>query len=179
MGVVLLEQIKFSLGICKWSKNWLNVGCFPRYPQKSAFVINDTLVNIKTSSQIRSCCQVMCLSNWRISSVQAVENYCVLLCGSTPRTDIIQLAIFVLRMVEYKSSCFTDTSDEEERRGTGILNEFKKSVINKKWRIESVPATTDGSTGITRSKGSLLVIITEHSVETWVTLNIMGAMVNK
>lgn len=74
---------------------------------------------------------MMCLNNWRISSLQAVENDCVPLSGSTPRADIIQLAIFVLRMLEYKSSYFTDTADEEEQRGTGILNEFKKLVVNK------------------------------------------------
>lgn len=49
-----------------------------------------------------------------------------LLSSSTPRTDIIQLAIFVLRTFEYKSGYSTDTIDEEEHRGTGILNEFKK-----------------------------------------------------
>lgn len=49
-----------------------------------------------------------------------------LLSSSTPRTDIIQLAIFVLRTFEYKSSYSTDTVNEEESRGAGILNEFKQ-----------------------------------------------------
>lgn len=45
--------------------------------------------------------------------------------------------------------------------------------------IELVSATTDGSTGIAGSKASLLIIISEHSVETWKALNIMGAVVKK
>lgn len=45
--------------------------------------------------------------------------------------------------------------------------------------IELVSATTDGSTGITESKAALLIIITEHSVETCITLNIMGAVEKK
>lgn len=42
---------------------------------------------------------------------------CFLLSSSTPRTDIIQLVIFVLRTFEYKSSYSTDTVDEEESKG--------------------------------------------------------------
>lgn len=51
---------------------------------------------------------------------------CFLLSDSTPRTDVIQLAIFALRAFEYKSSYSTDTVNEEESKGIGILNEFKK-----------------------------------------------------
>lgn len=64
------------------------------------------------------------LENQFISSCR--KWMCFLLSSWTPRTDINQLAIFVLRMFEYKCSYSTDTIDEEERKGTGILNEFKK-----------------------------------------------------
>lgn len=89
---------------------------------------------------------------------------CSLLSRSTPRTNVIQLAIFVLRIFEYKSSNTTDTVNEEESKGTGILNEFKKSLTGR-MIIELVSATTDGSTGITGSKALLPIIISKHSVE--------------
>lgn len=45
--------------------------------------------------------------------------------------------------------------------------------------IELVSTTTDGSTGITGSKASLLIITSKHSVETGMTLSIMGAVVKE
>lgn len=97
-------------------------GIFPQKPTNK-LVVNDMPVNIKTSSQNRSCCQMMCLNNWSICSLLTVENEYVF-SSSTPRTDIIHLADFVLRMLKYSYS--TATINKKERRGTGILNEFKK-----------------------------------------------------
>lgn len=52
--------------------------------------------------------------------------------------------------------------------------------INKKAMIiELVSAATDGSICITESDALLLIIISKHSLEMWMTINIMGAVVKQ